>query len=97
MKVKVGETEYKIRIRAAAYYYLQMISVSIANPPTNPEEISKAEEEVFKLCVEPEPKEEDKDILLAHILQRYGEILRTLSESFRPTIPPSPRQSGPEV
>jgi hypothetical protein len=84
MKLKLDEHEYVIKIRAAAYPHLQTLSTAFTATPPAKEELIRAEEEVILTCVDPAPCDDHYDVVLAAILQRYTEIMRSLSKNFRP-------------
>jgi hypothetical protein len=84
MKLKLDEHEYVIRIRAAAYPHLQTLSAAFTTAPPSKDDLIRAEEEVIATCVNPQPCDEHYDVVLAAILQRYTEVMRSIAKNFRP-------------
>jgi len=84
MKLKLDDHEYTIRIRPAAYPHLQTLSAAFTTAPPSKDELVKAEAEAIELCVEPKPCEDHVDMVVAAVIQRYAEIMRNLSRTFRP-------------
>jgi hypothetical protein len=84
LKLKLDDHEYVIRIRPVAYPALITLSAALSNNPPSREQIEKAEKDVIEYCVSPKPCEEHEDIIIAFALQRYAEIMREISKTFRP-------------
>jgi len=84
MKLKLDDHEYVIKIRPVAYPSLLVLAAAMTNAPPPRNEIEKAENEVLELCVKPRPCEEHEDIVIAAVLQRYSELMREISKTFRP-------------
>jgi hypothetical protein len=83
MRLKLGEHEYVIRVRAVAYPHLQTLLRAFTENPPSADELKSAEENAVKLCVSPEPCDEHYDEVVAALVMRYSELMRKIPSMFR--------------
>jgi len=87
MIVTVNGRDYRVRLRAAAWPHLRILSSSFTDANISEDQLAQAEEKVLKLCVVGEVHEEDADELLMKILSCFARLVSQEFRSFRPQIP----------
>jgi len=91
MIVNVNGREYQVRLRAAAWPHLRLLSSAFTDETVDEEKLKLAEEKVLKLCVEGDVHADDADELLLKILAHFARVVGSEFGSFRSTLPRAAR------
>jgi hypothetical protein len=94
MRITVNGREYKVRLKAAAWPYMRLLSSAFTDPDVPSDRLEEAEQKVLKLCVAGEVHEDDADELLIKILAQFARIVGQEFRSFRPEVPDLGRGGG---
>ncbi|MCS7142407.1 MAG: hypothetical protein NZ920_01240 [Aigarchaeota archaeon] len=83
MKVKLDQHEYTVILRASAWPHLSTLARAFSDNPPDPQALERAEEEVLKTCVRPQPCEEHANQILTKILLEFVREMRYVTATFR--------------
>jgi len=86
MIISVNGRDYRVRLRAAAWPHLRLLSNAFTDEAVDEEKLKIAEEKVLKLCVEGDVHPDDADELVLKILAQFARIVGSEFGTFRPTL-----------